>query len=411
MKKFKHTLKTVKALILGWAVIIPLIHLLPLKKNLVLFIGKNNGSFFDNVKYLYLYLHRLNRKDIKYYFFTEKQSVYNMLKCHNLPVLFHPTLRSIYALACSNIIISCNMAWIKNYKYHLSVRAKKIQLWHGVPLKKIGMLVNDSLKKHNSLLARIDNAIRGKNCIHDLFLSTSDYFTVNIFSKAMRAKRFIELGYPRNSIFFKGQLDKLDFLDADVQSLEKITEFQKKGFKCVCYAPTWDDPMGNAIQSGYLDLKRLSKFAQEHKILFVFKFHPSINCKNEFGLLSNIIYYNSSKDIQPLLRVTDILVTDYSSVYMDYLLLNRPIIFFPYNLDGYLKAHNGLLFDFNSMAPGPKCYSQEQLHEAILDCTAGQKDDFADDRGQIRKLAFKYEDGRASERIWDFIMKEYMEVP
>jgi CDP-glycerol glycerophosphotransferase (TagB/SpsB family) len=61
------------------------------------------------------------------------------------------------------------------------------------------------------------------------------------------------------------------------------------------------------------------------------------------------------------------------------------------------------------MAPGPICYSQDQLQEAIANFAIGHTDGFADKRAEIRKLAFKYEDGKASERIWNFIMKEFIE--
>jgi CDP-glycerol glycerophosphotransferase len=380
-----------------------------LKKNLVLFIGKNNGLFFDNVKYLYLYLHGLKQNNVEYYFFTENKSVYDMLKQHNLPALLYPTPSSILALIRSSVVISCSTPWRKKFKYHLSFRAKKIQLWHGIPLKRIGVLVPAAAKSRSSLPGRFSNAIRGKNHIYDLFISTSEYFTKNIFSKAMRARSFIESGYPRNDIFFKEQLNGLDLLEADTQSLQKISEFQKNGFKSVLYAPTWDDPMGNAIKSGFLNLGNLSDFAQQHKILFVFKFHPSVRCAKEFGLFENIIYYDSVKDIQPLLKTTDILVTDYSSMYMDYLLLDRPIIFFPYNYEKYMESQEGLLFDYKSMAPGPICYSQDQLHEALTNYAVGRTDEFVAKREEIIKLAFKYKDGKSSERIWNFIMKEYIE--
>lgn len=409
MNRISRAFKTLRILIIGWWIIVPLSYLFPRKKNLVLFIGKNKGLFFDNVKCLYLYLHGLKQDGIKYYFFTENKTAYNTLKQHNLPAVIHPSLRSIYSLICANVVISCSTPWRKKYKYHLSIKAKKVQLWHGIPLKRIGLLVPAVAKKHNSSFGRLSDAIQGKNDIYDLFVSTSEYFTRNIFSKAIRAKNFIEAGYPRNDIFFKKQLDGLDLLGADTESLQKISEFQKNGFKSVLYAPTWDDPMGNAIKSGFLKLEKLSGFAQKHKILFVFKFHPSVRCVEEFGLFDNIIYYDSAKDIQPLLKTTDILITDYSSVYMDYLLLDRPIIFFPYNYEKYMETQKGLLFDYKSMAPGPVCYLQDQLQEAITNYAFGRTDEFADKRAEIRKLAFKYEDGRASERIWNFIKKEYLE--
>ena len=87
MKIISRAFKTLRILIIGWGFIVPLSYLFPLKKNLVLFIGKNNGLFFDNVKYLYLYLHGLKQNNVEYYFFTENKSVYDMLKQHNLPAL------------------------------------------------------------------------------------------------------------------------------------------------------------------------------------------------------------------------------------------------------------------------------------------------------------------------------------
>jgi CDP-glycerol glycerophosphotransferase (TagB/SpsB family) len=406
--KISSAFKTLRILIIGWGIIVPLTWLFPIKKNLVLFIGKNRGHFFDNVKYQYLYLHGLKQSGIEYYFFTEKKAVYDTLRQHNLPVILHPSLRSIFALIRANIAISCSTRWSKKYKYQLSLRAKKIQLWHGVPLKKMGLLVPSVAKRHDSLLGRFSNAIRGKNYPYDLFVSTSEYFTENIFKKTEIVKMFIDAGYPRNDIFFKEQLDELDLLGADSESLHKIDEFRKNGFKSVLYAPTWDDPMGNAVKSGFLDLAKLSEFAKKQRLLFVFKFHPSVDCVEEFGLFDNIIYYDNTKDIQPLLRATDILVTDYSSVYIDYLLLDRPVVFFAYNYEKYVESR-GFIFDYKTMSPGPICYLQDQLQEAIANLAIGRADEFANKRAEMKKFAFKYEDGKSSERIWNFIMKEFIE--
>jgi CDP-glycerol glycerophosphotransferase (TagB/SpsB family) len=400
MKKISRVFKTLRILIFGWGIIVPLSYLFPLKKNLVLFIGKSRGLFFDNVKYLYLYLHRLQRNDIKYYFLTEKKTVYNMLKQHNLPVLLHPTLRSIYALICSNVVILCCM-WNKR----ISFRAKKIQLWHGIGFK----ILRYRTKPDAPVIAKLEAAIRGRDPIYDLFVSTSDFYTQNVFSKTMRVRNFIESGYPRNDIFFEQHPDEYDLLGADKAAFATIKELRGSGYKIILYAPTFRETSRDAITDGALKLNVLSECAKKNKMLFVFKFHPSVRCSKELGLPDNIICYDSSKDIQPLLKATDILVTDYSSVYMDYLLLDRPIIFFPYDYEQYNRESKNIQFDYNSMTPGPVCYSQDQLQEAIINYTLSRKDDFAKKREEIKKLAFKYEDGRASERIWNFITKEYIE--
>ena len=220
MKKISRVFKTLRILIFGWGIIVPLSYLFPLKKNLVLFIGKSRGLFFDNVKYLYLYLHRLQRNDIKYYFLTEKKTVYNMLKQHNLPVLLHPTLRSIYALICSNVVILCCM-WNKR----ISFRAKKIQLWHGIGFK----ILRYRTKPDAPVIAKLEAAIRGRDPIYDLFVSTSDFYTQNVFSKTMRVRNFIESGYPRNDIFFEQHPDEYDLLGADKAAFATIKELRGSG--------------------------------------------------------------------------------------------------------------------------------------------------------------------------------------
>jgi CDP-glycerol glycerophosphotransferase len=411
MKIISRIFKTIKIFIIGWGIILPLSRLFPLKKNLVLFIGKNGGLFFDNVKYLYLYLHSLEQNEADYYFLTENKSVYETLKQHNLPVIFHPTWRSILLLIRAKIIISCDTRWIKNYRHNITSRAKRIQLWHGVPLKKIGLLKPDAAKRRSRLTGRISDAIRDKHHVEDLFISTSNYYTENAFSKAFRSKKFLESGYPRNDIFFKKNLNELDLLEADAESIQKINDLRNNGCKAILYAPTLGDPMGNAIKAGFLNLEDISSFAKKYKLLFVFKFHPSADCCDESADYDNIIFYDSHKDIQPLLSITDVLVTDYSSVYMDYLLLDRPIVFFAYNREKHLEAQEGLIFDYESVTPGPVCISQNQLHEAIINCIILNKDDYAEKREQLKKLTFKYEDGLASERIWNFITKEFLGCP
>ena len=122
----------------------------------------------------------------------------------------------------------------------------------------------------------------------------------------------------------------------------------------------------------------------------------------------NIIMYDNSKDIQPLLKLSDVLITDYSSVYVDYLLLDRPVIFFPYDYEKYIQKDRDLLFDYDWITPGPKCYSQDELQKTLSDCILGQKDDFVANREEIKNLAFKYKDGNASRRIWDYIKEKYI---
>jgi CDP-glycerol glycerophosphotransferase len=404
----KVILRNIKKLILGWGIIVPLSYLIPPRKNLVICMVSKDGCFHGNVMFFYLYLHKLKTKDIRYYFFTECKSVYKMLQRSNLPAVYHPTLFSIYTLLRTNVLVTDNTTWRKNYKYYLLFRSKKVQLWHGIGLKRKAFVLDRQARRHLPLKVRLDYAIKGKFPLYDLFVSSSEFFTQNAFVKSFRAKRFLESGIPRNDLFFTNQYDEYLFLSSDQEALAKIKASQADGRKIILYAPTFRDSGGDAVADGALNLSNLSAFAQKHHITFVFKFHPFSKIAYKLDTYPNIVWYDDLKDIQPVLKIADILITDYSSVYTDYLLLDRPIVFFPYDYEKYTTKDRDLLFDYNWITPGPKCYSQDDLEEAITKCLAAANDTFAARRKEIRDLAFKFADGCASERIWYFIKENYM---
>jgi CDP-glycerol glycerophosphotransferase (TagB/SpsB family) len=387
---------------------VPMACLIPKKKNLILLMGRNRGTFFGNIKYFLLYLHRCETNDIKYYFFTQDKLVYKTLRQNNLPAIYHPTFLSIYALLRSKVIIADDLAWRKKYKYYLSFKSKKIQSWHGISLKKIALTIPSVAEYHKTVKGKLDDAITGRYQMNDLFISTSEFYTENVFSKSFRAKCFFEAGYPRNDVLFNNQCDKYELLGADQKAISKINELRANGYKIILYAPTFKDITKDAVANGVLKLNELSEFARKHKMTFVFKFHSAAVRRYDLGAYGNIIEYDKSKDVQPILRMTDILITDYSSIYMDYLLLDKPVIFLPYDRQTYTEKDKGLLFDYDWITPGPKCYSQDELQKALIEYIVKQKDDFSEKREKIRNLAFKYKDGKASERMWNFIRERYL---
>lgn len=401
-------LRHIQKLILGWGIIVPISCIVPKKKNLILLVGRNRGKFFGNVKFLYLYLHKNRKSNMKYYFFTEYESVYKTLKKNNLPVIFHPTLLSIYFLLRTNVVVADDMSWRKKYKYHVLFRSKKVQFWHGISLKRVALTIPSMVEYHNSSKGKLHDFIRGKHCVNDLFVSTSEFYTKNVFSKSFRAKFFLESGYPRNDIFFNEQFDKYELLGSDEKVISKVNALRANGYKIILYAPTFRDTGGDAIADGVLDLDNLSEFANKYKVAFVFKFHTAADATYKLEKYNNIIKYDKSKDVQPILKISDVLITDYSSIYMDYLLLDRFIIFFPYDYKKYTQQDRDLLFDYDWITPGPKCCSQDELLKTLKGHITKRKDDFSEKRKEVRRLAFKYQDGKASERVWNFIEERYL---
>jgi CDP-glycerol glycerophosphotransferase (TagB/SpsB family) len=119
--------------------------------------------------------------------------------------------------------------------------------------------------------------------------------------------------------------------------------------------------------------------------------------------LDSIIDVSAESDIYPLLREVDILITDYSSIYFDYLLLDRPVIFYPYDLLSYVADDRNLLFDYEAMTPGPKAFDFESLLSTLSGILQDEKDEWKADRRRVLDLAFDDHDCFSTQRILDVL--------
>lgn len=391
---------------LAWIIVVPLSSIIPKRQNSILFIGRDNGRLLDNLKHLFLYALNNNRdngkKNNNYYFLTEDTSTYKYLNNLNLPVVHYPSISTILLLLRTNTVIVDNWMWISKFKYHLLIKAKKVQLWHGIPLKKIQLMNDENIKRLNSLRLNIYCKLIGLFPRYDFLISTSEYYTKHAFSKAFQAQKIINSGYPRNDCLFNSD-NPSSKANTDLEVMNRVLESKQKGYKILIYTPTFRDTGGDAIQDKTLDLLKLSQFAKKHKLLFVFKFHPDPNYAYQFTDTDNILLYDSDCDIYPLLPNSDCLITDYSSIYFDYLLVDKPIIFFPYDEDKYTKYDRDFIFQYDDMTPGPKCYNQQELHNNILNMLLKDKDIYKEKRNDLCKLAFKFRDGNSSKRVWESI--------
>jgi CDP-glycerol glycerophosphotransferase len=113
--------------------------------------------------------------------------------------------------------------------------------------------------------------------------------------------------------------------------------------------------------------------------------------------------YPSHQDIYPLLPLADALVTDYSSVYMDYLLLNRPVYFFAYDQQRYCAQDRELFFPYEDMTPGPIANTQEDLLAHLHAGLVLGRDAHEQERLALREKLFTHVDARASQRICEHI--------
>ena len=320
------------------------------KRNKFVFISKSFISANNKALYLYCIKNKIDTIII-----TDNKEQIEELKQYKLPYEILDTKESDYEIAIAKFIIFDQ----GNYTYlpNLHNSQSTVQLWHGVGLKKMSKM---------------------NNITYDYFFSTSNWTNETNFKSIFSAKEFLNLGYPRNDIFFKDE-DNLDLMFCDKQVYEIVKNNNYN--KIILYMPTHRE---NSTKIA-LDLNKLNKKLQEINSLFIIKLHPFVLefYKHTYKeLFSNIVFHNANGDIYPLLKYVDVLVSDYSSIVYDFLLLNKPIIFYNYDIDEY-KKNVSLLFDYNEFSPGIKVETQDELENSFL-----QENLYFKQREKIKNLFF-----------------------
>lgn len=380
-------------------------------------IGTSLGRHFsDNPKYLYLYFHQNIQNKNKMIWITKNKEVNSFLKSVNLPSEYLYSFKGIfYTIRASKVFISHNM---KDIQGALIGGAEIIQLWHGQPLRKIGFngewFSRDlkgklKVKFYNlfpfSYYMKCDKVMVFSNMGKEIFQEAFKYS----FRNKKISENILMLGQSRNSVLNKNYI----FNEIIFPEVKELQSYQKKYNMIIAWLPTHrlqsNKTIVDLLKESNINLDTFNTFCQKYNILFVIKAHfLELNLINDLIKgRSNIISYNVA-DPYPLLHFTDILITDYSSVYFDFLITNRPIIFAPFDFNEYEKKSK-FYYDYNKVTPGKKCMNWEEIENEILALLNGN-DMFKIDREKLStNTKFILEDN--SKNIIEYfglsIQKEY----
>lgn len=368
------------------------------KNSLVLFMGRAQGHFIDNVKYAFLYCSQ-NIQDLSCVFLSFHPSETKNLKDNGLPAV-SLTDRGAHELMLKTGMVVCDdFGWKKDPIASILLHpAKVIQLWHGIPLKAIGFPEIESQVNMNPAKAeKLKSYYSGYQAV----VSTSKYFTRNAFSRCFKSQEYVECGYPRNDILLR-PMTKPDMINVDQALYTELIRHRKTGGKVVMYMPTFRDTGGDPFSDRALHIPELDEFAQKHNLYFLIKMHPYLTI-NSVELPARVKIIDAQSDAYPILRQCDILVTDYSSIYFDFLLLDRPIIFYPYDYQEYVTQNRELLFDYDKMTPGMRVKNEQELMDTLKQILDDEHDDYAEERNSLANLAFEHKDGKAAKRFGEFI--------
>jgi len=330
------------------------------------FISSNNKA---------LYIDCLKKK-MDVIILTDNNGQLQTLRDLNFPCAKLNSFISYFYLATAkNVIIDQGNSIY--YLPYLSEKQKTIQLWHGVPLKRMNKLIGYK---------------------YDYFVGTSNFVNETSLGKVVQAYEYKDYGYPRNDLLTK-EHDELDLLFCD----KKLYELSKNN-KIIVYMPTHRESRNDVP----IDFKQLNKKMKELNCYFIVKFHPFViqfyeevvNSKE----YSNILFHSIHGDIYPLLKYTDILISDYSSIYFDFLFVDKPLIFFDYDRKEYEDNIKGFVYSYDEYAPGKKVQSQNDLEKEIEDILKGN-DLFKEDREKSLEKFFTHKDNDSSKRIVKYLLE------
>lgn len=373
----KYNKQRLKLLIDGIPAILCSIFL-PKKKGRIILNSHFNEYFDFNSKYLFLYLLK-NGYDV-WYVINNKDNRNSLIEKYGNHFIETESFKGkIFALRSKLWFVSAFELPVGGIflKWNRTV----VHLTHGSLIKNVGVL-----EKNVSLIKRLYYRFFIYTNL-SYSIATSDFFVPSTSAyTGLPAKKILVTGFPRNDELFNKASDIPDILKNDT-------------FK-ILYAPTWrkDDDVKLFPFSDF-DSNELNEFLIENNITIYIRLHPynEVTINKDF-LKSNIQLFSTSscKEIMDCMTLFDGLITDYSSILYDFLILNRPLMFFPYDYSEY-EQKVGFAVDYSTITPGYKPTTFNELKESLLDMK--QKDSYKEQRENVDKLCNEYHNGNSQRLI------------
>lgn len=328
----------------------------PASKKLIMFESFLGKQYSCNPKAIYEYMSK-NHPDYNMYWSIDKDYTENFTG-ENLKLVKRYSLKWL-------LILGFSKYWITNSRMPTLIPKPRhttyIQTWHGTPLKKLAFDMEEvHMPGTTTEKYKADFYKESRNW--DYLISPNSYSS-KIFKQAFRfEKDMLEYGYPRNDILHNGNNKEY----VEVLKNKLGIPLHKK---VILYAPTWRDNQSHKVGQYKFELPlNLSELQQKYEQEYVVLLRMHYLVAESFDLrpYKGFAYdFSRSVDINELYLVSDLLITDYSSVFFDYANLRRPILFYMYDIEEYRDTLRGFYFDIEKEPPGPIVKNMKELYGAL----------------------------------------------
>lgn len=387
-KKLKRVIKNKKAL--GKFLYIHLFMKRPTKDNWIIFESFLGKNYSDSPKYIYEYLAKNHPGKYKFIWIINKKT---KIPYRHIGVKRFSLRYYYYMARCKYYVFNSRQPlWLIKREGTVF-----LQTWHGTPLKKLVFDIDDISSASPKYKQQVYKQSRGWD-----YLIAPNAFSSETFRRCfMYDNEMLETGYPRNDILHAPNKKEI---------AEKIKDRigVPRDKKVILYAPTWRDDeyygKGQYKFELFLNLDRMrEELSDEYVILLRTHYFiaDSLDLSELAGFAFNVSKYD---DISELYLISDILITDYSSVFFDYANLRRPMLFFTYDLEKYRDILRGFYLDIEREVPGPLLYTTEEVIDAIDNIDRISKE-YEQRYDEFYQRFCIWEDGHASEKVIKLVFK------
>lgn len=366
--------------------------LIPKKKKLWLFSSWFGKKYLDNPKYIYQELLK-NNYGAQPYWVVKDRTLLRRLEDLNYPVINAFSAKGIWLQLRAEAVIFTHSVNSEFIPCLISAHTKKIQTWHGIPIKKIGfdnkISGNNEGKKVRFLLPFLREnydlvtavSTEDKNTLHSAFRTPLEKIRIT--------------GYPRNDEIFRKSTNN--------------NESEDDNFKII-YMPTLRGNINdefNLLSNSGFDFKSIDDRLDLLNATLFIKLHPvQIFSKKDKDLINsskNIKSVFNDDDIYESLGQYDVLITDYSGIFFDFLITGKPIVMAPLDYNDYLRYDRAVYYDYHSICPTPPCSDWTEIIDSIESLIQGTE--IPNRYFEIQSKFHKFNDDKSAVRVIEEIKR------
>lgn len=339
--------------------------LIPKKKNLWVFSGFTKTSYMDNTQYLFEYTVK-NHAEIKAVWLTKNDSVFNQLNTNNMPCYKMNSFTGFWSMVRAKVAISDHFK-MSDYspRYGFNARTKFVNLWHGVgpkSMKPVGNKISNSsvpgTRLSSDILTNSNDSFTDKIKKHIKYVFKApfrelfeEYYGivcpgqpfVDIVANPWKVPENAQLkcGYPRNMIIYK-------------TLNEELTEYK------ILYAPTyrWKPSVELSMVKDFINnIDKINELLEKINAVLAFRLHPH-TWRNYSSRINEAIEnyprikVSKEKDIYASMHEYSQIITDYSSIGYDFLITQRPVVYFAFDIDTYEETDTEFSFPYKENCAG-----------------------------------------------------------